>query len=70
MACELRSWKNYWSLSYLAAAYAELGEFDEAVEMQREAIDWPRMRTKKKKHQRRLELYQAGKPYREKPVRK
>lgn len=34
-ACELAHWKDGWCLSALAAAYAELGQFDEAVTYER-----------------------------------
>ncbi len=69
VACELRSWKEYWSLSCLAAAYAELGEFDEAVETQRKAIDLA-PDADKKPLRYRLDLFQAGKPYRKAPVKR
>jgi tetratricopeptide (TPR) repeat protein len=68
-ACDLHSWKDYRSLTSLAAAYAELGEFNNAIESQRQAIDVA-PDADKKKLQPRLELYQAGKPYREAPMRK
>jgi Flp pilus assembly protein TadD len=40
-ACELTKWKNPSYLATLAAAYAEVGEFDRAVEFQKKALDFP-----------------------------
>jgi tetratricopeptide (TPR) repeat protein len=61
---ELTDWRHPYRLCMLAAAYAESGEFDKAVEWQEKAIelvpdddDFPS----------RLKLYQAKKPYREEP---
>ena len=36
-ACELSEWKEATHLGTLAAAYAEMGEFDKAVEWQEKA---------------------------------
>jgi hypothetical protein len=55
---------SYWEI--LAAAYAEVGEFTEAVKWQRKALD-------DKKHAQtygegaraRLKLYEENKPYRQ-----
>jgi tetratricopeptide (TPR) repeat protein len=64
-ACELTDWKeNVW-FDTLAAAYAEAGDFDKAVEWQQKAIDLADERSKDKLRSR-LDLYKAGKPYREK----
>ena len=38
-ACELTNWRNYGYLDTLAAAHAELGNFDEAIRVQQQAID-------------------------------
>jgi tetratricopeptide (TPR) repeat protein len=68
-ACELTNWKNAGFLDTLAAAYAEAGDFDEAIKWQNEAIKLlsqegegppPNM-------EKRLKLYQSGQPYREIP---
>jgi tetratricopeptide (TPR) repeat protein len=50
-------------LATLAAAHAELGEFDRAVEWQTRAID-AAPGALKEQYQRRLKLYQDRKPYR------
>jgi tetratricopeptide (TPR) repeat protein len=63
-ACELKNWHDGWSLQALAAAYAETGQFDNAVRYQLRALevygsageDAPR---------RRLELYKQRKPARQ-----
>jgi hypothetical protein len=64
LACELASWKDPFCIDTLAAAYAECGQFSQAVERQKQAID---LASEKKKadFRSRLELYEAGKPYRE-----
>lgn len=64
-ACELTNYKNGGYLDTLAAAYAEAGQFDKAVEWQEKALkvgdipikDMPAARE-------RLELFKAKKPYR------
>jgi tetratricopeptide (TPR) repeat protein len=65
--CEVTDSKDPYCLNTLAAAYAEAGQFDKAVEWQKKAIeivpddnDFPS----------RLKLYQAKKPYREEPKKK
>jgi len=63
-ACECSGWENAMILDTLAAAYAELGDFYQAVEWQTKAVQMadpfslPGM-------QERLELFRAKKPYRE-----
>ncbi len=56
-------------LDTLAAAYAEAGKFDEAIRVQKEAVDMLRVSGPKpqllKKFQERLNLYESGKPYRD-----
>jgi len=62
-ACQLTNEKDCWSIMVLAAAYAENGEFDEAVEWQIKAA---KIAPKEKKEEVRsvLELYRKGQPYR------
>jgi len=66
-ACELSQWKNSSLLDTLAAAYAEVGEFEKAVKWQSEAIELSATDNDKHAMQSRLKLYRAGKPYREEP---
>ena len=53
-------------LDTLAAAYAEAGQFDEAVKAQKKAIESlaPKAAEQRKAMQARLKLYEAGKPFR------
>ncbi|REJ92440.1 MAG: tetratricopeptide repeat protein [Planctomycetota bacterium] len=61
-AGKLSAWKKPYSYGTLAAAYAENGEFDRAVESQRKAIELADD-SDKDDFRSRLELYEAGKPY-------
>jgi tetratricopeptide (TPR) repeat protein len=69
-ACELTNWKNDMYLDTLAAAYAEAGDFDEAIKWQKKAIE---LMAKDdsippyKEYEERLKLYQSGQPYRVTP---
>jgi tetratricopeptide (TPR) repeat protein len=65
-ACELTDWKNPFHLSTLAAAYAEAGDFQRAIEWHKKAIASPDFPPDKMERAReRLRLYEQGKPYRE-----
>ena len=67
-ACELTEWNSAGYIDTLAAAYAEAGVFDDAVENQLEALkDVNFLETHGDGARARLELYKAGKPYRESP---
>jgi tetratricopeptide (TPR) repeat protein len=64
IACERDDWEFWMSLDTLAAAYAELGRFNEAVKWVRKALaEAPDEH--KAKCQERLALYLAGQPLRE-----
>jgi len=64
-ACELTDHKNGGYLDTLAAAYAELGQFDKAVEWQEKALAAGDMPVRDADAARkRLELYKQKKPYR------
>jgi hypothetical protein len=43
-ACDLTEWKSAWDLDTLAAAYAEVGQFDEAVKWQKKVAGTPGLR--------------------------
>ncbi len=64
-ACELSQWANAAYLDTLAAAYAEAGEFEQAMKWQLKAIDLSITDNNKTVMQSHLKLYKAGKPYRE-----
>lgn len=65
-ACELTKWQNPAYLDTLAAAYAERGVFEKAVESQAKAIAFISESRVRGEMEERLQLYQMGKPYREK----
>jgi len=60
-ACELTESKVAVHLATLAAAYAECGDFKEAVKWQKKAIE---LDIDNEHAQKRLKLYEDGKPYR------
>jgi len=65
-ACELSKWKDWRDIDTLAAAHAEAGEFDQAIDYENQALalatDQPDLVRKAKE---RLQLYQQHRPYRE-----
>jgi serine/threonine-protein kinase len=65
-ACERSGWKNPMYLDTLAAAYAEAGQFEEAVRYQTRALEAPALKDDfRTAAKQRLELYRQKKPYRE-----
>jgi tetratricopeptide (TPR) repeat protein len=68
-ACELTKWKEPSNIFVLAAAYAETSDFDQAVKYQTQGM---KMKSAygpvHKKTRERLALYQAHKPWRDKPL--
>lgn len=65
-ACELSEWKLPILINTLAAAYAEAGNFDEAIRWQEKAMEFPEfMNTHGDKAREQLALYRDRKPYRE-----
>ncbi len=69
LACKLSDWKDSNHLDTLAAAYAEAGEFSEAVKWQSKALA-ANVGKNSDGFAIRLELYQGGKPYRDVPQAK
>lgn len=65
-SCELSGWNNIDYLDTLAAAYAEIGDFEQAVTWQQKAMDLA-PETEKADLDTRLRLYKSGKPFRTKP---
>ncbi len=63
-ACELTNWNNPTMLSVLAAAHAEAGNFDSAVNWQTKANSFTNTPAAKSIGESRLKLYRARKPYR------
>ena len=67
-ACELSDWKNPDWLDTLSAAYAEAGQFEEAIKTQNLAIEQAN-ETQKPDLESRLALYREQKPYRDAPAK-
>ena len=61
-ACELTDWKNPSCLDTLAAAYARLGDFANAIKWQEKALESPKL-SNKTNAQQRLILYREHKPW-------
>jgi tetratricopeptide (TPR) repeat protein len=65
-ACELTRWSNAYNVGTLGAAYAEAGDFGQAIKWQQKAIDLNSNDAEFVKGGKvRLELYRQKKPYRE-----
>lgn len=68
-ACEMTEYKKSYILSTLAAAYAETGDFDKAVEWSQKSIDMAQddenVRDRVDELKKELEAYQKKQPYRE-----
>jgi superkiller protein 3 len=62
-ACELTDFKNAVPLDTIAAAYAEMNNFEKAIEYQERAIKLAPPQIEKEL-KGRLQLYKSGKPYR------
>jgi tetratricopeptide (TPR) repeat protein len=66
-ACELTEWKVGSCFDTLAGAYAEAGDFPNAIKWQQKALAQATQDAEKQEMQKHLKQYQAGKPYREEP---
>jgi len=65
-ACEETAWKNPFTLGTLAAAYAEIGHFDDAVKWQNKQLESSLLSASDIAGARkRLALYEAHQPYRD-----
>ncbi|HEX5442719.1 MAG TPA: tetratricopeptide repeat protein [Pirellulales bacterium] len=62
-ACELSAWEDLNAIDTLAAAYAEAGNFDKAVEYAQRAVEQA-PEAKQAAYQKRLKLYRQKKPFR------
>ena len=63
-AVELPMWSEFRVLDVLAAAYAEAGDFEQAVKWQKKVVSMLPP-TQRADYESRLALYREGKPYRE-----
>jgi tetratricopeptide (TPR) repeat protein len=63
-ACELSSWKNANELDTLAAAYAEAGQFKEAIQWQTSALEVGGRNIDRDDFEARLAMYQKREPFR------
>jgi hypothetical protein len=65
-ACDLTKWKASSLIDTLAAAFAETGQFDKAVEYEKQAISIPDVDAQDKRQmEQRVELYRHRTPYRQ-----
>jgi tetratricopeptide (TPR) repeat protein len=65
-ACELTGWKNAGYLDTLSVAYAEVGDFEQAVRWQRKALEDPSYQKEESENARiKLALYGKMQPFRE-----
>jgi Flp pilus assembly protein TadD len=58
-------WKNGDFVDTLAAAYAEAGQFDEAVKREQQVLELPDTEAKINAARARLSLYKSRRPYHE-----
>ncbi|MBX9628152.1 MAG: hypothetical protein K2X82_30420 [Gemmataceae bacterium] len=65
-ACELTGWKNPGYIDTLSCAYAEVGDFDQAIRWQKKALEDPSYQREEGENARaKLALYGKKRPFRE-----
>jgi tetratricopeptide (TPR) repeat protein len=64
-ACELTDWKEWGIIDTLAAAYAEQGDFDQAIKYQKRVLELGKSSTNSDERKHRLALYEQRTPYRD-----
>lgn len=65
-ACDLRHWKGSECYDTLAVAYAEAGDFDQAIKYEKQALNDSSLAPKEREErQKRLALFEERKPFRE-----
>lgn len=64
-ACELTDWKNSFSLGALAAANAEVGSYDKAIDLMKKAIEQKSEEYDLDAASKMLEVFRAEEPYRD-----
>jgi tetratricopeptide (TPR) repeat protein len=65
-ACELSGWKNAGYIDTLSVAYAEVGDFEQAIRWQRKALEDPAYQKEEGKNAReKLALFAKQEPFRE-----
>ena len=64
-ACELSQWERSGFIDTLAAAYAEVDDFDQATKYERQSINASLSPKKREEHEKRLTLFQQRKPFRD-----
>jgi tetratricopeptide (TPR) repeat protein len=69
-ACALSAWKDHYDVDTLAAAYAESGDWTNAVKYQEKVIEMVTTDKGKVESQERLALYKRKQPYREEVQKK
>jgi cytochrome c-type biogenesis protein CcmH/NrfG len=68
-ACELTHWNQGACIDTLAAAYAESGDFDQAIRYEQQTLEITDEKDPRRKNlQQRLALYKEHKPFREEPT--
>jgi tetratricopeptide (TPR) repeat protein len=64
-ACDLSEWKDWGVIDTLAAAYAEQGDFDQAIKYQKQVLQIGKASNEYDKIKEHLALYEQHMPYRE-----